>query len=69
MKNITIVNNLVKSLKVQNFTNSKKNGILKDKTILFTGGMEKISRSEAKTLIEKKIDIFSSKVNENLNGI
>ncbi|KPU82021.1 DNA ligase [SAR11 cluster bacterium PRT-SC02] len=53
-KNITIFNNLVKSLKVQNFTNSKKNGILKDKTILFTGGMEKISRSEAKSIVENE---------------
>ena len=53
-KNVLIVKDLVKFLNVQNFINSKKNGILKDKNILFTGGLEKISRSEAKSIVENE---------------
>ena len=55
MKNITIVNNLFKSLKVQNFIILKER-ILKDKTILFTGGLEKISRS--KSIVKMKVEKF-----------
>ena len=68
-KNIEIVKNLIKKLKIKNFKILNKNGKFSNKTIMFTGGFEKMSRSEAKSLVEnnggkvlgsvsKKLDIL-----------
>ena len=51
--NLNVVSNLVKELKVINYKISKS-GIFSGKTIMFTGGLSKMSRSEAKALIEKE---------------
>ena len=56
-------------LKIKNFKTQNKKGKFSNKTIMFTGGFEKMSRSEAKSLVEnnggkvlgtisKKLDIL-----------
>ena len=44
-----------------------ENGVLKNKTFMFTGKLNGISRAEAKSLIEKNSGITLSSVNKNLN--
>ena len=44
-----------------------KNGILENKTFMFTGKLNGISRAEAKSLIEKNSGTTLSNVNKNLN--
>ena len=67
--NIEIVRQLINQLKIKNFKVQNKKGKFSNKTIMFTGGFEKMSRSEAKTLVEnnggkvlgtisKKLDIL-----------
>lgn len=51
--NLNVVSNLVKELKVTDFKTSKS-GIFSGKAIMFTGGLSKMSRSEAKALVEKE---------------
>ena len=51
--NLNVVSNLVKKLKVTDYKTSKS-GIFSGKTIMFTGGLSKMSRSEAKALVEKE---------------
>ncbi len=68
-KNIEIVEQLINKLKVKDFKIQNKKGKFSNKTIMFTGGFEKMSRSEAKLLAEnnggkvlgtisKKLDIL-----------
>ena len=68
-KNIEVVQSLVKCLKIEDFKNLNKNGKFANKCIMFTGGFDKISRSEAKAITEdnggkvlgsisKKLDIL-----------
>ena len=52
-KNDEIVLSLIKHLKINNSKTFNKDGKLSGKTIMFTGGFEKISRSEAKSLVEE----------------
>ena len=65
--NRDIVLSLIKYLKIKNSKVLNKNGKLSGKTIMFTGGLEKISRSEAKSLVEdnggKILGNISSKLN------
>ena len=51
--NLNAVSNLIKELNVANFKTSKS-GIFYGKSIMFTGGLSKMSRAEAKTLVEKE---------------
>lgn len=68
-KNIEIIKTLVEKLSIKVFKIKNKKGKFSNKTIMFTGGFEKISRSEAKSLVEnnggkvlgtisKKLDIL-----------
>ena len=68
-KNIEILEQLINKLKVKDFKTQNKKGKFSNKTIMFTGGFEKMSRSEAKSLVEnnggkvlgtisKKLDIL-----------
>ena len=52
-KNIEVVSSLIENLKIEEFKTSLIKGKLSNKTVMFTGGFEKISRSEAKELTEK----------------
>ena len=51
--NISTISSLIKELKVTDFKISKS-GIFYGKTIMFTGGLSKMSRAEAKSLVEKE---------------
>jgi len=51
--NLNTVCNLIKEVSVADFTTSKS-GIFYGKTIMFTGGLSKMSRAEAKALVEKE---------------
>ena len=51
--NNEIVSSLIMNLKIENSKALNKDGKLSGKTIMFTGGFEKISRSEAKSLVEE----------------
>jgi DNA ligase (NAD+) len=68
-KNIGIVKSLIQVLNIKNYQNINKKGKFSNKNLMFTGGFEKISRSEAKALTEdnggkvlgtisKKLDIL-----------
>ena len=68
-KNIEIVKKLIEKLTIKPFKIMDKKGKFSNKTIMFTGGFEKMGRSEAKSLVEnnggkvlgtvsKKLDIL-----------
>ncbi len=68
-KNIYIVNELIEKLSIKVYKIHNKKGKFSNKTVMFTGGFEKMSRSEAKSLVEnnggkvlgtisKKLDIL-----------
>tara|TARA_B100001996_G_scaffold333263_1_gene282802 strand:- start:232 stop:2268 length:2037 start_codon:yes stop_codon:yes gene_type:complete len=68
-KNIEVTKSLIKALKIKNFEIINKKGKFSQKNLMFTGGFEKISRSEAKSMVEdnggkvlgavsKKLDIL-----------
>ena len=46
---------------------SEKKGILKNKTFMFTGKLDGISRAEAKSLIEKNSGTTLSNISKNLD--
>tara|TARA_B100000029_G_scaffold237045_1_gene234098 strand:+ start:9020 stop:11056 length:2037 start_codon:yes stop_codon:yes gene_type:complete len=51
--NLKTVSNLIKEIDVTDFKVSKS-GVFYGKTIMFTGGLSKMSRAEAKALVEKE---------------
>ena len=51
-KNNEIIQNLINKLKIKDFKTQNKAGKFSNKTVMFTGGFEKMSRSEAKSLVE-----------------
>ena len=64
--NVATVNELNTILKIES-SNFNKNGILKNKTFMFTGKLNGISRAEAKSLIEKNSGSTISSVNKSLD--
>lgn len=50
--NIKIVQELIDKLTIKNFTVQNKDGKFSNKKIMFTGGFENMSRTEAKVIIE-----------------
>ena len=52
-KNLIVLNELQKNLSITPESEISKNGILKEKTFMFTGKLIGISRAEAKSLVEK----------------
>ena len=51
-KNVDVTKNLIKKLIIKNFKQIVKKGKLSNKNLMFTGGFNKISRSEAKSITE-----------------
>ena len=51
-KNLEIIAKLIKQLRINDYKINNKKGKFSNKTIMFTGGFEKMSRSEAKSLVE-----------------
>ena len=66
--NIKVLLDLDKILNI-NLQTVNKNGVLKDKTFMFTGKLEGISRAEAKSLIEKNSGTTLSSVSKNLDFV
>ena len=65
-KNVEVVKSLIKSLKVEDFKSLNQKGKFSSKSLMFTGGFEKISRSEAKAIVEdnggKVLGVISKKL-------
>ena len=51
--NTRITNDLVQSLNIKNYSVNVKDGKFSNKRLMFTGGFQNISRSEAKAIVEK----------------
>lgn len=66
-KNSDVTNSLIKKLLIKNFHKITKNGKLSNKTVMFTGGFEKISRSEAKSLTENNGGKVLGSISKKLN--
>ena len=64
--NVNIIIDLDKILSIDS-QKYKKTGILKNKSFMFTGKLNGISRAEAKSLIEKNSGITLSNISKNLN--
>ena len=64
--NLSVINELKRFLVIVNNVQSTK-GIFKNKTFMFTGKLENISRSEAKSLIEKNAGKIVSNVSKKLD--
>ena len=64
--NLSVINELKRFLVIVNNVQSTK-GIFKNKTFMFTGKLEDISRLEAKSLIEKNAGKIVSNVNKKLD--
>tara|TARA_B100000214_G_scaffold361600_1_gene325174 strand:- start:927 stop:2960 length:2034 start_codon:yes stop_codon:yes gene_type:complete len=65
--NLKILSELNKVLDIQVENQSNKTGALKNKTFLFTGKLNEISRAEAKSLVEKNSGKIISNVNKKLD--
>ena len=65
--NLDVLKNLEKLLIVKNDENQKTNGILNNKTFMFTGKLSNMSRSEAKSLIEQNSGSIVSNVTKKLD--
>ncbi|MDB9761094.1 NAD-dependent DNA ligase LigA [Pelagibacteraceae bacterium] len=65
--NTEIILSLIKKLKIENSKAFSKNGKLSNKTIMFTGAFERISRSEAKSLVEENGGKVLGSISKKLN--
>ena len=65
--NSEIILSLIEYLKIKNSKILNKNGKLSGKTIMFTGSFEKISRSEAKSLVEENSGKVLGSISKKLN--
>ena len=67
LKNVEVVSSLTEVLEIEKFKNPNKKGKLSNKNLMFTGTFKKISRSEAKALVEdnggKVLGTISKKLN------
>ena len=66
-KNIEIVQKLITKLNIEDFKETNIKGKLSNTNVMFTGGFEKISRSEAKTLTENLGGKVLGSVSKKLN--
>ena len=65
--NLKVINELQKNLFIQNDVGVRKDGLLKEKTFMFTGKLTGISRAEAKSLIEENSGSIISNVSKKLD--
>ena len=66
-KNSQIIQSLMLVLDIKNFQKTNRTGKLSNKNIMFTGGFEKMSRSEAKALAEENGAKILGSVSKKLN--
>ena len=65
--NLQVLKHLEKVLTVKNAENQKNDGVLNNKTFMFTGKLSNMSRSEAKSLIEQNSGSIVSNVTKKLD--
>ena len=65
--NLKVIMDLDKILNVKNSIEIKKDGFLKNKTFMFTGKLEGMSRAEAKSLIEQNSGSIVSNISKKLD--
>ena len=65
--NIKVIKELDKILSIKNFSNLKKEGLLKNKVFMLTGKLSGISRAEAKSIIEENAGSIISNVSKKLD--
>jgi DNA ligase (NAD+) len=65
--NISVLLDLNKKVKISSVVTISKDGLLKNKTFMLTGKLDKISRAEAKSLIEKNSGKIINNVNNKLD--
>ena len=65
--NLKVMNELDKSLEIENTILINNRGLLKNKTFMLTGKLDGVSRAEAKSLIEKNSGKIISNVNKKLH--
>ena len=65
--NLTVLKNLEKILEVKDAEIQKTDGLLNNKTFMFTGKLSNMSRSEAKSLIEQNSGSIVSNVTKKLD--
>jgi len=65
--NLKVLNDLQKILRIKKAIEVKKDGLLNNKTFMFTGKLNGISRAEAKSLIEKNSGSIISNVSKKLD--
>ena len=65
--NLHVIEDLEKILIVKNTENQKTDGMLNNKTFMFTGKLSNMSRSEAKSLIEQNSGSIVSNVTKKLD--
>ena len=66
-KNLFVLNKLKENLTIISEIETSKNGVLNEKTFMFTGKLAGISRAEAKSLVEKNSGKIVSNVNKKLD--
>ena len=65
--NIQTTKELIQKLKIKDYLVKNKGGKFSNKKIMFTGGFKKISRSEAKELVEKNGGKVLGSISKKLN--
>ena len=65
--NLKITNDLILELEIENFMANTKNGVFSNKKIMFTGGFNNMSRSEAKVIAENKGGKVLSSISKKLD--
>jgi DNA ligase (NAD+) len=63
-KNLGVIKSLIKNLNIQKQESTNPKGIFVGKTVMFTGGLEKMSRSEAKSFAENQGAKISSNISK-----
>ena len=63
-KNLDVIKSLIKNLNIQKQESANPKGIFVGKTVMFTGGFEKMSRSEAKSFAENQGAKISSNISK-----
>jgi len=63
-KNLDVIKSLIKNLNIQKQESANPKGIFVGKTVMFTGGLEKMSRSEAKSFAENQGAKISSNISK-----
>ena len=54
--NLRITNDLINQLNIRNYSTKHSGGKFSNKRLMFTGGFQNMSRSEAKTIVEEKME-------------